>query len=289
MSTGRGRTARHAGDHGVRHIEMTINRYVNLTGDELDLTAWRYFAFSKFISLITYGALWFPKLKILKDEFEGTLPEVTETEMRQENEKQKMFFNTPEFHKQIDEWPSNNVRDGRELTVVNCWFLDEVESKRMWNEYVGHDEGVAVKSTVRKLAKYVYAYPDFSHMGKVKYVDHKTYMMSMYEAHQAHERAFIKDSSKFSHEQELRISSMNIKTPMCLNMDGRPLTREECSGKNMNNFENPGLYIRVNLENLINEIVLAPNASEWFELLVKRIAEMSKFGWIVTRSRIEHV
>ena len=274
---------------GVRHIEMNINRYVNLSDDELDLTAWRYFTFSKFVSLITYGALWFPKLKILKDEFEGALPEVTETKMRQENEKQKMFFNTPEFHKQIDEWPSNNVRDGQELTVVNCWFLDEVESKRMWDEYVGHNEGVAVKSTVRKLAKYVYAYPDFSHIGKVKYVDHKTYMMSMYEAHQAHERAFIKDSSKFSHEQELRISSMNIKTPMCLNMDGRPLTKEECSGKNMNNFENPGLYIRVNLENLINEIVLAPNASEWFELLVKRIVEMSKFGWIVTRSRIENV
>lgn len=149
-------------------------------------------------------------------------------------------------------------------------------------------EGVVIKSTVRKLATHIGVDPNTSYIGKVKYVDFNSHEMTLYEAHQACERSFLKNKD-FSHEQEVRISTMSIKTPACVNINGMPYSNEEVAGKNMNNFENPGLYIRVNLEKLLDAIVLAPNAPEWFELLVKRIIQLSELNIIVKRSELERM
>jgi hypothetical protein len=268
---------------------MIINKLNNLTEADLDFTIWRYLTFSKFISLLTYQALWFSKLNILQDQCEGTLPAPAKINMHEEYQKWKTFFTDPDHHRQIDEMPDRNVEDGRELTVVNCWFLGDHESQRMWNEYVANSEGVAIKSTIRKLCNYVFVYPEFSHIGKVKYVELNKHNMNLYEANQAHERAFLKDKNQYSHEQEIRLVTMNLKTPMCVNMNGKPLTEQEYTGKNMNNFDNPGLYIRVDLSNLINSIILAPHATKWFEMLIRRISELAKLNALVERSQIENV
>jgi hypothetical protein len=110
--------------------------------------------------------------------------------------------------------------------------------------------------------------------------------MSHYEANQAQERAFLK-RLKFEHENEVRVVAMNFKGPMCVNMEGEILKPEEYQGAGMNNFENPGLYIRSDLSGLITATVLAPGAPKWFELLVRRIVRLSKFGAPVERSRLE--
>src|SRR3989304_5109320 len=109
---------------------MTINQFKDISEDDLNLTVWRYLTFSKFISLITYQALWFPKLNILQDQFEGSMPSKVQNTMHNKNQQWKKLFH-PDLHKQIDEMPIKNVQDGRELTVVNCWFLGEHESKQM--------------------------------------------------------------------------------------------------------------------------------------------------------------
>ncbi len=127
-----------------------------------------------------------------------------------------------------------------------------------------------------------------SYVGKVKYVDFESHKMSLYDANQAPERAFL-TKENFAHEQEIRISSMNIKTPGCVGINGIPYTQQDISGKNMNNFENAGLYIRVNLAKLIDSIVLAPNAPEWFELLIKRIMQLSNLAITIKQSGLEKI
>lgn len=267
-------------------MQIKKTNFKNISENELDEIVWRYITFPKFISLLTYGSLWFSKLYILQDQYEGMLPTATKSLMHKNYQKWKETFTSPDSHKQIDEMPDRNVSDGRELTVVNCWFLGNSESQKMWNDYVKNSEGVAIKSTIRKLAIYVYVEPEYSHIGKVKYVNFDSYKMSLYDAHQAPERAFLK-SKDFEHEQEIRIATMSIKTAACVNMNGIPYSSEEIAGKNMNNFENPGLYIRVNIEKLFDTIVLAPQAPEWFELLVKRIIELSKLNINIMRSELE--
>jgi hypothetical protein len=53
----------------------------------------------------------------------------------------------------------------------------------------------------------------------------------------------------------------------------------------MNNFENPGLYVGVQLKGLLTEVVVSPTAQDWFERLVKRIVELSQLPAQVSRSR----
>jgi len=262
----------------------------NISSEDLEKTVWRYMPFVKFISLMTYRALWFSKLNILQDTYEGVIPARIKQRMHETNQTFKAQFNTPEFHRQIDAWPSRNEDDGRELLVVNCWFLGERESGRMWSEYGGSSEAVAIKSTIGRLAKYILVPNDehASHIGRVSYADHDTHEMTAYEAHQAHERAFLKAKERFLPEQQIRIVTLNIKTTNCASMEGRPYTAKQVAGKKMNNFENPGLYVGVHLDRLITEVVVCPDARDWFEKLVRRIVELSKLPAPVSRSMAEH-
>jgi hypothetical protein len=259
----------------------------SLGATDLAKTVWRYMPFPKFISLLTYQALWFSKLNILQDTYEGLIPASLKRQMHEDNQRFKAQFDTPEFHTQIDKWLDKNEQDSRELLVVSCWFLGESDSERMWREYGGSNEAIAIKSTVGRLARYVLVPRDehVSHLGLVSYVDHDTHEMSAYEAHQGHERAFLKDKERFAHEEEIRIVTLNVKTTSCASMEGKPYTAEEVVGKNMNNFENPGLYVGVHLNGLLTEVVVPPTAEEWFEKLVRRIVELSQLSAHVSRSK----
>jgi hypothetical protein len=213
------------------------------------------------------------------------MPKLADVEMLAELQRYKAFLG-PALHEQIDNMNTKNVDDGRELTIVNCWFISETESERMWNEYAGGSEGVAIKSTIGLLSECVFCDPRITRIGRVQYVDLASYSMSHYEANQAQERAFLK-RQEFNHEQELRIVTMNIKGPMCINMDGTALKPQEYEGAKMNNFDNPGLYIRADLRRLIKSTVLAPRASPWFDLLLRRIVHLSSVGAPVERSTLE--
>ena len=260
----------------------------NLTEEDMELKVWRYVPFSKFISMLTYQAIWFPKLNILQDQYEGMMPKVTKDMMDTKFHEMKKNFPS-DMHLQFDQMASRNEEDSRELLLVNCWFLDESESERMWDEYGKNNDAVAIQSTVRQLHKNIGVPHDYhaTHMGRVEYEDHEKYLMTAYEANQGYERAFIKDVSKFSHEQELRIITLNTKTRYCVKPTGEPYSEDEVQGKDMNNFDYPGLYIGVQFEQLISKIVISPLADEWFFLLVKRIIALNNFNISVEKSGIQ--
>ena len=270
--------------YDLRHMKLR-----NLSSADLDRTVWHYMAFYEFISLLTYQAVWFSNLKILKDTYEGMIPANLKRQLHERNQRFKAQFDTPEFHKQIDAWLDNNEEDSRELLVVSCWFLGEKDSEQMWRDHGASDEAVAIKSTVGRLARHVLVPRDehVSHLGLVSYVDHDNHEMTAYDTRQGCERAFLK-AKRFAHEQEIRIVTLNIKTTDCVSMEGRPYTAEEVAGKNMNNFENPGLYIGVHLKELITEIVVSPDSKNWFEKLVRRIVELKQLPVHVSRSGIGH-
>ncbi len=115
---------------------------------------WRYLTFTKFASLVIYNALWFAKLSILEDESEGTMPPATKRAVQAHDQPWKEVFKAPEFQRQIEDWPDQNVKCGRELLVVNCCVFGDEESQRMWEEYVGSPEGLAITSTLRRLSEH---------------------------------------------------------------------------------------------------------------------------------------
>lgn len=259
----------------------------NLSESDLDTVVWRYLSFSKFVSMISYEALWFCRLSYLIDKFEGTLPRRTLEKTKTEEEKWKSFFTHPDHRRQIDEWSECNVQYGQSSTAVNCWFIGDDESERMWREYVASSEGVAIRSTIRKLRESIYLPRDFSYIGRVNYVDLDEHEMTVYEGAQAHHRAFLKDHVQFKHEQELRIQTMNFRTDVCLDPLGRPLTHKELVAGGMNNFQEPGLHVQVKLDQLFDTIVVAPNAQDWFFNLIQHLQITAGINWQVRRSKFE--
>lgn len=243
----------------------------NLTEKDLDAVVWRYLTFPKFVSMMSYEALWFCRLSYLSDKFEGAMPRKAVEISNKEHARWKATFASPEHHRQLDEMSERNVCDGRSLTAVNCWFIGEEENLRMWEEYVGATEGVAIRSTVGQVWKSTYLDSRFSFIGKVNYVNLEEHQMESYEAGQAHHRAFLKSQKEFKHEQELRFQTMNIRTLACLDPSGQPLTPNDLVGTGMNNFDEAGLNVRVKLDTLFDTIVTAPNASAWFFNLIKRL------------------
>jgi hypothetical protein len=259
----------------------------DLKQEDMDLTVWRYMPFSKFVSLLVYQALWFSKLNILQDQFEGMMPHATKEMMQAHDQELKKSF-PPEYHSQFNEMATRNEQDSKELLIVNCWFLGNNESERMWREYGGSKQSVAIKSTVKQIFENIGVPHDqhATHIGRVAYVDHRNHTMTKYHANQGHERAFLKDAERYQHEQELRIVTLNTKTKYCVSPEGKPYGESEVQGKNMNNFENPGLYVAVQLKQLISEIRISPEADGWFYLLVRRIMELNNLGITVKQSEL---
>lgn len=259
----------------------------NISETELDSVVWRYLTFPKFIHLVSNGALWFCRLDHLIDKYEGHMPKRVLAEMRKDDEKTKEFFPQKEIQEQIDNWPEDNIRGGRLLTAVNCWYIGANESAKMWEDYVKNPEGVAIRSTVQKVRESIYLPAKHSFIGKVNYVDFETYEMSTHEAHQAHHRAFLKDKNKFRHERELRVSTMNFKTLACLDKYGKPYEIEEVTGANMNNLNVAGLHIRVDLKHLFDSVIMAPGSPDWFKDLITHLSLKNNFNWNIEDSKIE--
>jgi len=247
------------------------------SNSELIQPVWRYLTFSKFMSMLELQALWFCKLETLIDKFEGSLPHKTKKQITRKHLEFEPLFPDPELKSQLYDMSDRNVQDGRQILVVNCWFMGDSESPKMWDEYVGSNEGVVIKSNIKRLGEAIHIQPQYSRIGKVKYIDFSEYDMGTYMGHQAEERALLKQK-KYEWENEIRIITMNFVAPGCLNDDGTPQTEKQLSGPGMYNPNRAGIYVTANLNQLIEAIYTAPTASIWFHYLVEGVAK--RYGLI---------
>jgi hypothetical protein len=244
--------------------------------------------FAKFVSLLELRALWMSCLGALSDRFEGTLPHKTREKMIASHLKWRPTFEgRPELQEQLPGMADRNVADGRDVLVVNCWFLGEGESAQMWKQYVGSAEGIVIRSTLKKLDQSILAKQEFTFIGRVKYVDFSKHDMGVYHGSQAGERALIKEE-RYSFENEIRIVTANVVCPGCLNPDGSPSTANQLAGPGMFDPGRPGLYLQVNLGTLIEAVVTAPGAEPWFHDLVGKVCKRYHVDSPVERSGLNY-
>ncbi|MGB8991443.1 MAG: hypothetical protein WCD80_05270 [Desulfobaccales bacterium] len=240
---------------------------------KLNITIRRYIDFPKMVSLIEMGALWFSRLGALEDQFEGTLPQKTRLTMIEDSRKWFSTFPNPDHQKQLLDSTDRNVADGRCVLVVNCWSLGENESLYMWKEYARNEFGIAIRSTIGRLRRSLYGDPNHLWIGVVEYIDFKTNDMTIYHGSQAMKRAFLKRDRKFEDECELRVCAMNDITMSRFNPDGSAASEIQKKGPGGFDPFRPGLYIKVDLDKLIESIYVAPGSPGWFLELLKRITK----------------
>lgn len=245
----------------------------------------RFLTASKFFSLISQRAVWFSRLGALEDQFEGRMPDPTKRRLQSSNRRWEKTFPHPGHRRQLREAADRNERGGGDMLAVNCWFADRTESVQMWQTYVGSEEGVAIESSCELLVKNL-AHREYARIGLVRYVDFEQEDMGLYLGNQAIERAYLK-RPEFSGERELRIATMNLVAPGCLNPDGTPPTPQQLAGPGMFDPVRPGFFIQANVGSLVRLARLAPGASETFADEVRTAVATAGLAFPVERSVLE--
>ena len=230
-----------------------------------DIPVWRYMDFTKFVSLIDTKCLFFARADKLGDPFEGSWakPNVLSRQLvppqvlpvqREAIRQGSMLMSKVNQH-----WPR--------ITAINCWHMNEYESAAMWKLYLKSNEGIAVRSTYRKLKESITDDENFF-LGVVRYIDYDNEIISPGNNLLS---PFIHKRMSFEHEREVR--AVVVKWP---------------HGDNFSQdvFPNGGINLSVDLELLIEKVYVAPTTPNWFSDLVKAVLRRYGYKFPVVHSRL---
>ena len=217
------------------------------TPKDLTQKIWRYMDFTKFVSILEESALYFSGLSELSefDRFEGFLSTPTVQKFRTVPD----GINPQEAQRRIEVGEHNLgfQKWSRNLVYVSSWHMNEHESAAMWKLYLKSGEGVAIQSTIGKMIQSFQNTEESVHIGMVEYIDYEKDEMPW---DNVFSLAMFKRKS-FAHEKELRAIIM-----------------EGGNGKSR--------YLKMELNNLIEKIYIAPSSPIWICNLIKKV--IIKYG-----------
>lgn len=243
--------------------------------DNEDVKIWRYIDFTKFVSLLDKSSLFFTIADKLGDPFEGSY---SKANIKLRPEKLKAQFpeiltaKQPElFRQNILQGRTGSRKEFLTKIAISCWHLNDYESAAMWKLYLKSDEGIAVQSTFGRLKNSLKDEDYDIFIGKVKYIDYNKEPMP--EDNFLH--PFLYKRKSFEHEQELRAIIM---TP--------PIFKEgEIKGHWPPIVD--GIYVKVDLTELIEKIYLAPMSPKWLFELVKSVTRIYKLDNEIFQSTLD--
>jgi len=155
---------------------------------------WRYLDLSKFLSMLEKDVLYFCRVDLLGDPFEGSRPRGEDAFWADLVERGEVKKEVAEHNAGV----SNDMRRmSRQRMYANCWHLNEQESAAMWHMYSHDAAPITVQSTFNRLRKSI---PDNIHIGIVKYIDYETESVPYGNSF----NYFLHKRKSFEHERELR-------------------------------------------------------------------------------------
>lgn len=222
-------------------------------------TLWRFLDFTKLVDLLDKRALFFCRSDRFEDPYEGSYPAkflLRQGEVARRYEEKHNYTPphcVPEFRKKL-----------REYVAINCWHMNEHESAAMWSLYLKSDEGVAIRTTRKRLeialkgAHESLDADDIWLVGTVpvRYVDFQEDDPNLGDI-----GAFSLKRKSFEHERELRAVLWRSKNRSIEGLEPLP----SC-----------GLLVPVDLSALVESIYVSPTAPSWFNDLVRSV--INKYG-----------
>ena len=148
---------------------------------------WRYMDFTKLVSMLEKGMLFFAFASRMSDAFEGGYSRGNE-ELREYVYKALGPFTIT----------SEETLRRRESTALSCWHANSHESAAMWKLYSSMNESICIQTTFGQLQ---HALPQGVSIWQVKYIDHETEWVP--ERHPL--LPFFYKRKSFEHEHEYRV------------------------------------------------------------------------------------
>lgn len=232
----------------------------NLTTPDPSQTIWRYLSFDRFVSLITSGSLFFAKPDALGDRWEGWYPD------------QYMAADTPlQLREQASRHRVRWAEPLRSELLFNCWHMGEDENYPMWKAYAAAGSGIAVRSTIGHLIASFGGLQRSIYVGEVSYPRRR-------EPHAMDQTNFIPPffvkRPEFASEREVRV----LAGFQLLNDESELVVRTTADGQ----------FVPVNLSELIQEVVVAPQRYEdWGQSLKTLLQSSGLEDSLIRRSRLE--
>lgn len=224
---------------------------------------WRYMDFAKFLSLLESESLFFTRIDHFVDPFEGALGVQANEEAWAIKEKawrkrwiemERKSTNDNISNDELEKLANQkfkiyreNIRNWREMNYVSCWHQSDYESEAMWQLYTRDSkQGVAIQTTFERLYKSLPVVQQ-AEFGMVNYVDYREYNngTSKNTIH-PFEAPWYKRIS-FKHENEFRVIIEDNRKP---------------------GFRDWDKTITVDLNMLIENVYISPQADKWFAKLV---------------------
>ncbi len=217
-----------------------------------DAILWRYLDFTKLVSISAV----FARSDKLGDPFEGSmpLPNVEKPDMT--------FVGGPS--------PVAKARSERpKKMLINCWHEGDYESAAMWRLYGSEHDGIAVRTTFGRLCTSM-LFEERVFAGRVKYIDYATARIGEGNVYDP----FVHKRRSFEHEHEVRVvHDIGIVT-----QDGKTFTDRTIPAVGRN--------LRVDLEVLVEAILVAPDAPDWFLELATSVCAKFALDARVIRSEL---
>jgi hypothetical protein len=251
--------------------ETAIRRYYSphpYDIPEQNSSLWRYMDFTKYASMLVSSGLYFSRSDLFDDKFEGA--KGLRTIKNKWDEYYLSFFkyiirNPPEktlcdksdetidkeAKELLDQLEAGGINN-RKYVFINCWHENTYESEAMWRLYSSYfDNAIAIRTTFKSLYESLGKNTSIA-IGRVKYIDFNKSFAGANES-------FWRKRKSFEHEKEVRAVTHDL----------------EC--------KEVGKMINCNLNILLEDVIVSPNAPKWFIDLVKDIN--IKYGYTVNVSQ----
>lgn len=234
----------------------------------------KYLDLTRFISLIQRQALFFCRLDKLEDKFEGTTakPNFDLRINHYRSLRDSGFFQVSLSDEDINQRVRKLYefeKKKKAINCVSCWNKKNIESAALWKIYSDFSKGIMIKSSISKLIKSLENTKEEIKLSEINYIDYSQEVMadgnSMY--------PLIHKQIAYSYEEEVRLIYEII-----------PESGWEYDWKKEEVPE--GLYIKVNLTELIEEIIVGPHSPKWFFKLVQDISEKYELNKTINKSQL---
>ncbi len=236
---------------------------------------WRYMDIAKLISLLDRNELFFVRSDKLEDRFEGIVSKPSIDTMKESFEtyiENSKIENHAGFDK-IRETFINSSKLFKRTIFINSWHMNNTESIAMWKLYAELNKGVALKTTFERLRNCFNKCNDNVYIGTVRYIDYNIEIQDFRNVFSP----FLTKRKSFEHEKELRAIIQRLR-----------ITK---SGKiNLRHIPNEmGIYVKVDINKLIESIYIAPQSQVWFKDVVSSIIKKYTLNIEVFHSKLDEI
>jgi hypothetical protein len=226
----------------------------------------KYVDITKFVSLLQRKSLFFCRLDKLEDQLEGTTGTANfeSLVMGKRLLRDSGFYTIPMPEEKINasvKKSYDNEKTRKSAFCVNCWNIKrDNESAALWKIYSDFNKGIMITSSIDRLIRSFLKTKEEIWLSEIKYIDHAKEVM----AYGSILDPIIHKHKAYGYEEEVR------------------MIHQKGSGKGgwFNDWSNEeveeGVYLKVDINELMDSITISPYSPKWFFTLIKGV--MKKYG-----------